>query len=238
MSARMIKRLAAFVFAFLLLTSVSFAATITGTIIYDGEVPQFKEIKMDADPICLSKHTDAVFPETLVVGEGKTMANVFVRVKSGLAAKTYPVPATPVTLDQHGCHYRPHVFGIMVGQELKILNPDGTLHNVHALSKVNPEFNLAMPQFRKEVSKTFEKEEFMFPFKCDVHPWMESWCAVMTHPFFAVTEKDGKFSIAGLDAGTYEIEAWHEKLGAQTLSVTVGADETKTADFTFTKPSK
>ena len=226
-----------FLGVFLLKSSV-FAATITGTIKYDGDVPQFKEIKMDADPICLAKHTEPILPESLVLGDGKTMANVFVRVKSGLAAKAYPAPKDPVVVDQQGCHYRPHVFGVMVGQEVKIMNPDGTLHNVHALCKVNQEFNLAMPQFRKETTKVFDKEEAMFPIKCDVHPWMESWCAVLSHPFFSVTAKDGKFTIAGLDAGTYEIEAWHEKLGAQTMSVTVTADETKTADFTFAKPSK
>lgn len=218
--------------------TLSSAATITGTIKYDGEVPKFKEIKMDADPICLSKHSGGVLPETLVVGQGNTMANVFVRVKSGLAPKAYPAPAEPVVLDQHGCRYTPHVFGIMIGQDLKILNPDGTLHNVHALSKVNPEFNLAMPQFRKELVKKFEKEEFMFPLKCDVHPWMESWCAIMSHPFFAVTPKEGTFKIDGLDAGTYEIEAWHEKLGTQTISITVAAAETKEANFTFSKPGK
>ncbi len=230
------------VFAFVLtltgLASWSHAATITGTVKYEGEAPKFKEIKMDADPICLSKHTEAVFPESLVLGDGNTMGNVFVRVKSGLVPKAYPAPTEPVILDQHGCHYRPHVFGIMVGQTLKILNPDGTLHNVHALSKVNAEFNLAMPQFRKEVTKTFDKAEFMFPFKCDVHPWMESWAAVMSHPFFAVTEKTGTFKIDNLDAGTYEIEAWHEKLGTKTETITVGAADSKEINFTFAKPSK
>lgn len=216
----------------------SFGATITGLIKYDGEVPKFKEIKMDADPICLAKHTDSVYPDTLVVGDGNAMANVFVQVKSGLKQTVYPAPKDPVVLDQAGCHYKPHVFAVMVGQELKILNSDGTLHNVHILAKVNAEANMAMPQFRKEATKVFDKAEPMFPIKCDVHPWMESWCAIMAHPFFAVSGADGKFSISGLEAGTYEIEAWHEKLGTQTVSVTVGADETKEANFTFSRPAK
>lgn len=214
------------------------AATITGTVKYDGEIPTFKEIKMDADPICLAKHTDKVFPETLVVGEGNVMANVFVQVKSGAAKKQYPAPQDPVVLDQEGCHYSPHVFGIMVGQTLKILNPDGTLHNVHALSKVNPEFNLAMPKFRTETTKVFDKPESMFAFKCDVHPWMTAWVTVLEHPYFSTTENDGKFTIANLSAGTYEIEAWHEKLGTQVQSVTIAEDETKEISFTFSKPSK
>ena len=192
---------------------------------------------MDADPICLAKHTSGVFPETLVTGPNKELANVIVRVKSGLAKKDYPAPSGSITIDQQGCQYKPHVFVVRFGQPVKVLNPDGTLHNVHALSKVNAEFNMAMPQFRKEAEKIFDKEETEpFPFKCDVHPWMTAWCAVLSHPFYAVTGTDGQFTIANLEAGTYEIEAWHEKLGAKTVSVTVGADETKTADFTFSKP--
>jgi hypothetical protein len=66
---------------------------------------------------------------------------------------------------------------------------------------------------------------------------MSAFIAVMTHPFYAVTKKDGKFSIANLDAGTYEIEAWHEKLGTQKASVTIGAADTKTVAFKFTAPA-
>src|SRR3989338_6299945 len=109
------------------------------------------------------------------------MANVFIQVKGGLPNKAYPAPQDAVVLDQKGCTYAPHVFAVMVGQPLKILNPDGTLHNVHALAKVNAEFNMAMPQFRKEVEQTFEKPEPMFPIKCDVHPWMGGWMTVMSH---------------------------------------------------------
>ncbi|MFA5060070.1 MAG: carboxypeptidase regulatory-like domain-containing protein [Candidatus Omnitrophota bacterium] len=216
-----------------LLVAASWAGTVTGTVKYEGEVPKFAELKMDADPICLAKHSGPAYPDTLVLGDGNTMANVFVYVKSGLAKKDYPVPQEPVVIDQQGCQYSPHVFGVRVGQPLKILNPDGTLHNVHALSKVNPEFNIAMPQFRKEIIQTFDKEEFMFPLKCDVHPWMAAWGAVMSHPFFTVTGKDGKFTIPGLDAGTYEVEAWHEKLGTQTATLTVTADAQTLTDFTF-----
>ena len=219
-----------------LLASSLWAATIAGTVKFEGEAPKFKEIKMDADPICLSHHSTAVYPETLAVGDGNTMANVFVYVKSGLAKKDYPAPGESAELTQSGCMYAPHVFGVMLNQPLKILNPDGTLHNVHVLSKDNPEENIAMPKFRAEMSKTFTKEEFMFPVKCDVHPWMNAYISVMAHPFFSTTKLDGNFSIANLPAGTYEIEAWHEKLGVQTASVTVGAEETKTVDFTFSKP--
>src|SRR3989338_1336647 len=223
----------------LAVSTYAFAAgNISGVITYNGEVPNFREIKMDADPICLSKHTEAVFPQTLRLGPEKTMADVFVHITKGLPQGVkYPVPAEPAVINQQGCMYDPHVLGVMVGQTVKILNPDGTLHNVHALSKINPEFNLAMPKFRAETTTVFTKEEFMFPLKCDVHPWMVAWISVLSHPYFATTTIDGKFEISNLPAGTYEIEAWQEKLGTKTVSVTVTGEEIKTADFTFSNPA-
>jgi len=167
------------------------------------------------------------------------MGNVLVRVVKGLAAgKTWPAPKEPVVMDQVGCQYVPHVMGIMVGQPFKVLNSDGILHNVHALPKVNRQFNMAMPPARKEATETFGKEEGMFTVKCDVHPWMQSYMGVFSHPFFAVTKPDGKFSLANLDAGTYEIEAWHERLGIQKATVTLGASDTKPVSFKFSPPAK
>jgi hypothetical protein len=142
-----------------------------------------------------------------------------------------------VVLDQNGCQYKPHVMGIMVGQQYKILNSDALPHNVHTLPKVNKPFNRAMPATVKEATTTFDKEEPIFQVKCDVHPWMGGYIAVFSHPFYSVTATDGKFTISGLDPGTYEITAWHERLGTQTASVTVGASDKKTQDFKFAMPA-
>lgn len=212
------------------------SATISGTVTFQGKIPKLGKIKMDADPGCLIKHSETVYSQALVLGKNNTMANIFVRVKSGLSNKKFDPPKEPVVLDQRGCMYSPHVFGIMVGQTLKVLNSDGILHNIHPLPKKNRPFNAAMPKTVKEIERSFKKvEEDKFTIKCDVHPWMNAYAAVMSHPFFSVTGKDGKYTITGLDPGTYEIEAWHEKLGTQTLKITVKAGETASLNFTFKK---
>jgi len=223
----------------LLVMGAASAATITGTVKFDGEVPKkLRPIAMDADPECAKKHSGPVPSEMLVLGDGNTMANIFVTITKGLPDKEWPAPKAPVVLDQKGCQYIPHVTGIMVNQPMRILNSDGILHNVHSLSKVNKSFNIAMPASRTETLETFTQTEGMFVIKCDIHPWMKAFIQVMPHPFFDVTGKDGKFTIKDLPAGTYEVEIWHEKLGTKSASVTVGADETKTADFALSPPKK
>jgi plastocyanin len=214
------------------------AGSITGTIQFEGKAPNLRPLKMDADPGCAKKHTDPVQNEMLVLGEGNTIANIFVRISEGVPSKDYAAPSTAAVLNQEGCRYVPHVSGIMVGQDLKILNSDGLLHNIHALPKVNQEFNQAMPGSVTETVKKFSKPETAFKIKCDVHPWMAAYISVLDHPFFDVTEKDGKFTIANVPAGSYTIEAWHEKLGTQTAKVTVSGDEAQTSDFTFSAPSR
>jgi plastocyanin len=233
-------RLAAVLVAVLVWPSAGFAASsINGTVTFDGKAPTLRPLAMDADPVCAKKHPKPQPSETLVLGSGNTMGNILVWVSKGLpAGKTFPVPGTPVVLDQNGCMYKPHVMGIMVGQTYKILNSDGVLHNIHTLPKINKSFNKGMPPTLKEATTTFEKPEEVFQIKCDVHPWMSAYIAVFNHPFFSVTGTDGKFNITGLDPGTYTITAWHERLGTQTATVTVAANETKSQAFKFAVPAK
>jgi len=212
--------------------------SITGTITYEGKIPKLKKFDMAIEPICVQKHeTDPVRftgrSEALVLGDENTLGNIFVQVIAGLPKKEYSPPDTPVVIDQNGCTYAPHVLALMVGQPLKFLNSDGVLHNLHTLPEENDEFNVTMPKFLKETIRTFEYAEGMFPIKCDVHPWMGGFVAVLDHPFFAVTQKDGVYKIEGLDPGDYEIEFWHEKLGIRNASVSVKGDETQTLDFVF-----
>jgi len=214
------------------------ASSITGTVTFDGEPPALKPLAMDADPACAKKRWGPGANKMLPLGSGNTMGSIIVWVSKGVpAGKTYPAPKEPVVIDQNGCQYKPHVMGIMVGQPYKILNSDGILHNIHTLPTINPSFNKGMPATVTEATTTFPKPEAMFHIKCDVHPWMSAYLGVFTNPFFSVTGTDGKFTISGLDPGTYELTAWHERLGTQTASVTVGASGSKTQDFKFTLPA-
>jgi hypothetical protein len=209
-------------------------ATISGKVKFTGAKPVMPKIDMTEEPKCKAKYTAAPpTDEAVLVNANGTLADVFVYVKSGLPANySAPAPAGPVTLDQNGCRYHPHVLGILVGQALAIKNSDGILHNIKAKAKVNRPFNISQPTVMTS-SKTFDKPEVMVALECNVHGWMHAWLAVLPHPFFGVSGADGSFTLKGLPPGTYTIEAWHEKYGTQTATVTVAGSETKTADFGF-----
>jgi len=138
-----------------------------------------------------------------------------------------------VVISQTSCMYEPHVFGLQTGQKLEILNSDSTLHNINCQAKLNKKFNIAQPTKGMKSAKTFDQPEVGVPFKCNVHPWMTAYAGVFSHPFFAVSGADGSFSIKNLPAGTYTLEAWHEKLGVQTQKVTVADGESKEISFSF-----
>ena len=210
--------------------------SITGTITFEGKAPKMKPLKVDADPICVANNEIAPKKEWLILDENKGVKNVLVFITEGLNID-YSPPEEPMVIDQKGCIYSPHVVGIMAGQQLDILNNDGTLHNIHALPKVNKEFNKAQPRSKKKLSVKFEKPEAPFKIKCDVHPWMGAYIGVFDHPCFSVSGDDGTYIISDLKPGEYVIEAWHEKLGSQTANVTV-SDSAAHQDFTFKKPSK
>ena len=210
--------------------------SIIGTITFEGKAPKMKPLRLDADPICVANNEIAPKKEWLILDENKGVKNVLVFVTEGLNID-YSPPEEPVVIDQKGCIYSPHVLGIMAGQQLDILNNDGTLHNIHALPKVNKEFNKAQPRSKKKLSVKFEKPEAPFKVKCDVHPWMGAYIGVFDHPCFAVSGDDGTYIISDLKPGEYVIEAWHEKLGSQTANVTV-SDSAAHQNFTFKKPSK
>jgi carboxypeptidase family protein len=214
----------------------STAGSLAGRVLLEGTAPANLPIKLSGDPYCVTQNPNGATFENFVVSDGG-LENVFVYVKDGLGNYYFDAPAEPAKLDQEGCRYRPHVMGIRTGQPLEISNSDETMHNVHAAPAANREFNIGQPIKRQVDRRTFAAREVMVPFKCDVHGWMHAFVGVMDHPYFAVTHGGGKFEIKNLPAGTYTIEAWHEKLGTTTQKVTLAEKQAAEVTFTFKAPS-
>jgi plastocyanin len=204
------------------------AATISGSVKFDGPAPKADKIDMSQDPNCAGSNT----AENVVVADGH-LANVFVYVKEGLGDRTFPVPTEAVTLTQVGCKYKPHVIGVMAGQTIKIVNGDPTTHNIHPSPKDNREWNESQAPQAPALEKTFAREELLLPVKCNQHPWMRMFINVVKNPFYAVTGPDGKYQIAGLPPGDYTIVFVQEKLGQQEQKVTLAAKDSKTLDASF-----
>jgi plastocyanin len=207
------------------------AGDITGKVSFSGTAPKQERLRMNADPVCMKAHKDAVFGEAVVVNKNGTLKNVLIYVKDGLGNRKFTPPATKAEFDQEGCRYSPHVLGIQVGQDLYVKNSDKTLHNVHTLSKDNSPFNIAQIP-NGSATKKFDKVE-TFKVKCDVHPWMNAYIGVFSHPFYAVTGDDGTFSLKKLPAGEYTIEAWHETFGVRTMKVKVAESGEVKSDFSY-----
>ena len=206
-------------------------AVVSGRVTLAGVPPANETVTMTTDPFCAGHNPGETELPVYAVGADGALANVLVRVTEGVTG-SYPAPAEHRQLDQVGCAFSPRVLALMTGQPLDIVSSDATLHNVHAAAKENEPFNLGMTAPGTRYTRTFEKPEIV-PFKCDVHPWMRAWVAVVPHPFFAVTGPDGRYEIKGLPAGTYTVEAWHEELPAQAFTVTVADGDAQVHDVVF-----
>jgi plastocyanin len=205
-------------------TEVKDGGTITGTVELDGTAPAPKKIEVTKDQSVCGKEKEA---EELVVKDGK-IANAVVSISDIKSGKKME-PET-VTLDQHGCHYVPHVLVFPPGSTIKILNSDGILHNIHTYSKMNPPMNVAQPKFKKEITAKFDKAE-KIDVKCDAHGWMSGVFVVQEHPYYAKSDESGSFKLTDVPPGEYTLKVWHEKLGEKTEKVKVEAG--KDAQVTF-----
>jgi plastocyanin len=225
--------------------------TISGVVSYNGTPPAPKKIDTAADPVCGQKNPNLMTDDT-VVKDGK-LANVFVYIKEGsveggkkIADYSWDTPTTAVKLDQNGCHYVPHVLGVMVNQKIQITNSDATQHNIHWTPKLNQEWNQSQPNGAPPIEKSFARSEILVPVKCNQHPWMRSYIGVMKNPLYAVSSDTGAYEIKGVPPGKYTVIAWREGTTPEEkpMEVTVTANEAAKADFSFgsaatssTKPS-
>jgi hypothetical protein len=218
------------------LSSLAFAGDISGTVKLDGPAPEQKPIDMSGVQQCNDMHPDPVLEENVVANDKGMLANVVVSVKKEDSPDlTGDVPKEPALIDQSGCQYKPHVIAMMGGQDFVVKNSDPFLHNIHTLSEKNPSFNKAQPSKNDgEKMDNPPKVPEYFHVKCDVHPWMSAYVAVFDHPFFGVSDTDGKWTIKNLPDGDYTLTAWQEKLGTQEKKVTVKDGKLSEAcEFTF-----
>src|SRR6266568_8346051 len=205
--------------------------TVSGKVTYEGTPAKQKPIDMSKEPSCAKQYATPPPTETVVTGPNNALENVVVYISAG--APDEPPPSEAAVLTQKGCRYLPHVLAFQVNQELKITNEDQTSHNIHPLAKVNREWNKSQPPGTPPISEKYDKPEFI-SVKCNIHPWMHGWFAVVKTSHYAVSDGSGEFKLPNLPPGKYTLTAWHESYGTQTQEVTIDGNETKSANFVFT----
>ncbi len=184
--------------------------SVKGRITYSGDVPKQMKLMIIKDvKVCAKKdHYD----DRLVVGNDRGIKNVVVSLVGVEGGKSIDSLGTEFVLDQKVCAYDPHLLIVPVNKQIKILNSDGILHNIHTYGKLNRSVNLAQPRFKKKLKLTLDKLEKV-QVRCDIHGWMSAWFIVVDHPYYAVTDSAGKFSLSGIPSGTYTLNIWQELLG-------------------------
>lgn len=211
------------------------AGDITGIVTLNGTPPPEKQITpLKEDPTCGRLHSEMPTTHFYEVGPKGELADVVVMLKG--AGKSTGASAPAAMLDQKGCEYVPQILAVQTGQKIEVKNSDPVLHNVHAMPTVagNPEQNQPQMQGSPDLTFTFDKPENFLKFKCDVHPWMFAWVTVVDSPYFAVTDKDGKYTIKDVPPGEYTLVALHRKAAPNGVEqkVNVTPDGGK-ADFTM-----
>ena len=211
------------------------ANNLTGTVRFKGPHPKRRPLPLDEASRNLYDEKSAL-DESILISESGGLANVFVYVKSPIRGD-FPMPIAPAVIDQQKSMFRPRVQGLRVGQDVIMKNGDPFIHNIRSLSRKNRPFNIAQPPDSPDREKSFEVAEGPITIKCDFHPWMTAHFWVMDHPFFAVTDAEGKFSIPHLRDGNYTASAWHEVFGEQEITVSVNSESSEETIFTF-QPKK
>jgi len=236
LTAQIMKNFSNFLLAAILAAMpVAHAADIVGTITFKGTPPaEIPLTQMEDNADCMAMHTNTPTTHHYVVGKNGEFGNVTVYLQ-GMDGKSTGASAAPAVLDQKGCLYEPTILAVQTGQKITVKNSDDCIHNVHAIpspTSGNQEVNDPQQPGGADLTYSFPKPEMFLKFQCDVHPWMFAWVSVFDHPYFCVSDKDGKFVIKNVPPGKYTIVAAHRKAGEKTQEVEV-KDGNATVNFTF-----
>lgn len=189
-------------------------ASVKLTVKWGGAKPTPATKQISGDKFCTDAHTTPLVDERFVVNDDGTLPNSFVWALEGPHKGMTGLPEPkPFVLDQKGCMYVPHVFGLRAGQMFTVKNSDGTTHNVHSHPKVNKDFNVAQSKDAQN-EFSFTQKEKAIAFNCDIHSWMSAVAFVLDHPFFGTSDAAGTVTISGLPAGKYKFKVWHESFSA------------------------
>jgi len=209
---------------------------ISGKVTLSGVPPKAQLLDMSKEPECIKLNPKPRTTEDTVVGTGNTLKNVVVFISAGAPAAS-STPGGHVIMNQQNCHYATRVLAFQVEQEVKITNSDPLSHNIHPMPVTNREWNKVQLKGSAPLSSSFDKPEFI-PVKCNLHPWMRAYFAVMGNSFFAVTGEDGHFTLPDLPPGKYTVTAWHETYGTHNEEVNLAAGQQMTLDFAYNARTK
>src|SRR5467141_2113573 len=198
------------------------AGAIRGVVVFTGAAEQ-KKLPVTIDQYICGKEKQA---EDLLVGAQRGIRNAVVWLQTPPPAAHWPNAPVKAEMDQKACAFVPRVVLVPVGGTVEFLNSDRLLHNLHSASKDNPTFNRTQPRGRA-IPIAFAKPEIV-RINCDLHSWMRAWVVVMDHPFYAVSDSEGQFSLDKVPPGKYTLNVWHETLGTVTKDVTVGETDATT----------
>jgi plastocyanin len=206
---------------------------VRGKVFILGKIPEEKPIEAMRNSDCLRLHDELPKTTFYVIGPGKELADVYVRLIGDNLKGHFEPSTNPVVINQAGCSFEPYVVGIQAGQPLQVMNSDPVMHNVHFSPVVagNKESNKAQMPKSQPFLYQFDQPELFLKLKCDVHPWMFAYVTVESHPFFAVTGKDGSFAITNVPPGEYSVEVRHRKLGSIRREITVHSQEGVAVSF-------
>ncbi|HVO92967.1 MAG TPA: hypothetical protein VMT22_09020 [Terriglobales bacterium] len=192
------------------------AATLKGNVRYVGAPIEKKKISVTIDQYICGKEKE---PEDLLLSSNNGIRNAVVSLQNAIpgAKRAWNLPAAK--MDQKQCSFIPRVVIVPVGGTVEFLNSDRLLHNVRSNGKENPPFNRAQPHARS-IAFSFKQPERL-RVDCDLHSWMRGWVVIAEHPFYAITNEQGEFTLGNVPQGKYTLQVWQETLGTITQEIVV-----------------